>query len=188
VATPWRTRASRTCYDSPWFRLREDEVELPSGETITYTLVDHPGYALVVPLLEDGRVLLERVYRYTVQDVVLECPAGGLDGEPPEIAAARELEEETGWVADALQPLGSFYGSNGISNEVGHFFLATGLRPEGRAQREATEQLELELLPFEQALARALDGRIVDAPSALALVRAGWVTGALHRVLAERPC
>ena len=145
---------------------------LPNGEPITYTLVEHPGYAMVVPLLEDGRVILEQVYRYTLQETLLECPSGGLDGEPPEIAARRELEEETGWVAGALAPLGSFYGSSGISDERFHLFLATELRDTGNVKREATEQIELELLPLEAALQMALRGEITDAPSALALILA----------------
>ena len=71
---------------------------------------------MVVPLIDDGRVILEHVYRYTIQETVLECPSGGLDGDTPERGARRELEEETGWVAGRLAPLGSFYGSNGISD------------------------------------------------------------------------
>jgi ADP-ribose pyrophosphatase len=102
----WKRRASRYLFESRWYRLRQDDVTLPSGEAITYTLVDHPGYAMVVPLHADGRVLLERIYRYTVQETMLECPSGGLDGEAPEVAARRELEEETGWLAGQLAPLG----------------------------------------------------------------------------------
>ncbi len=123
----WKTRSSRNVFESKWFRLRQDQVELPSGEPITYTMIEHPGYAMVVPLFDDGRVLMERVFRYTVQETLLECPSGGLDGDAPEIAAHRELEEETGWLATQLVRLGSFYGSGGISNERGHFFLARGL-------------------------------------------------------------
>jgi ADP-ribose pyrophosphatase len=147
-------------------------VRLPAGEEISYTFVEHHGYAMVVPLLDDGRVLLERVYRYTVQRTLLECPAGGLDGEAPEIAARRELLEETGWAAETLEPLGSFYGSNGISNERFHLFLGRGLFHEGEPTLEATEQIELEFLPYEEARRRALAGEIEDAPSALALLLA----------------
>jgi ADP-ribose pyrophosphatase len=168
----WKRLASRYLFKSRWYNLRQDEVELPSGQPITYTMVEHPGYAMVVPLLDDGRVLLERVYRYTVQDYVLECPSGGLDGEAPEVAARRELEEETGWVAGALSPLGSFYGSDGISDERCHFFLATQLRLTGRMAREATEQMELEYVPLARAVELVLEGALLDAPSALAILLA----------------
>jgi len=168
----WTRRASRYLFESRWFRLRQDEVSLPTGEQITYTMIEHPGYVMVVPLLGDGRVILERVYRYTVQETVLECPSGGLDGDTPEFGARRELEEETGWVADSLAPLGSFYGSNGISDERFHLFLATELSQSGRMNREPTEQIELELIPLRHAVELALSGEVEDAPSALALILA----------------
>lgn len=167
----WKRRASRHLFRSQWFQLRQDEVLLPGGESITYTMVEHPGYAMVVPLRGDG-VVLESVYRYTVQETVLECPSGGLDGDAPEAAARRELEEETGLLADAMTPLGSYYGSNGISDERFHLFLATGLRAEGRMQREPTEQMELVDVPLERAVAMALSGEIADGPSALAILLA----------------
>jgi ADP-ribose pyrophosphatase len=168
----WTRRASRYLFESRWFNLRQDEVALPTGEQVTYTLVEHPGYVMVVPLLDDGRVILERVYRYPVQETVLECPSGGLDGDTPEQAARRELEEETGWVAQTLAPLGSFYGSNGISDERFHLFLATELSPSGTMDREPTEQIELEFAPLQHAVELALSGSVPDAPSALALILA----------------
>jgi lincosamide nucleotidyltransferase len=168
----WRTRSSRQLFRSQWFGLRQDEITLPGGEEITYTVVEHPGYAMVVPLLDDGRVILERVYRHTVKETLLECPSGGLDGDEPEAAARRELREETGFVGEQFSPLGSFYGSDGISDERFHLFLATGLRDTGRVDREPTEQIELELMPLQQAAALARAGGVEDAPSALALILA----------------
>jgi len=170
----WRRRGSRYLFESSWFRLRQDELVLPDGTDITYTMVEHPGYAMVVPLLDDGRVVLERVYRYTVQETLLECPSGGVDpgDATPEDTARRELEEETGFLAGQLTELGAFYGSNGISDEHFHLYLATGLRPGGTVRREATEQMEIELHPFDQAVGLALTGGIKDAPSALALILA----------------
>jgi ADP-ribose pyrophosphatase len=168
----WKRRASRHIFESHWFNLRQDEVSLPTGEEITYTVIETPGYVIVVPLLGDGRVILERVYRYTVQETVLECPSGGLDGDTPELAARRELEEETGWLAGSLTPLGSFFGSNGISNDRFHVFLAEALSESGTINREPTEQIELELMPLERAVELALSGEVQDAPSALALILA----------------
>ena len=81
MASPWKRRATRTLYESRWYNLRQDDLTLPGGEEITYTWVDHPGYAMIVPLLGDGRVVMERVYRHAPGRTLLECPSGGLDGE-----------------------------------------------------------------------------------------------------------
>ena len=164
----WKTLGSRYLYQSRWFSVRQDDVRLDDTD-LTYTFVEHPGYAMVVPLLDDGRVLLEKIYRYSIQDVLLECPSGGLDGEQPEVAARRELREETGWVAERLDPLGSFYASHGISDERFFVYLATELRDTGQVQREVTEDIELAFVPFGEAVAMAGDGRILSAPTCLSI-------------------
>lgn len=168
----WRVRSSRYLFESPWYKLRQDQLTLPSGEQITYTLVEHPGYAMVVPLLDNGCVLMERIYRHTLQAVALECPSGGLDGEAPERAARRELEEETAHRADRMQHLGVFHGSSGISDEHYHLFLATGLRPDGQLAREITEQMELVEVPLEHLRGMVLGGEVADGPSALGILLA----------------
>ena len=168
----WRRRGSRYLFESHWFRLRQDDVTLPDGQDITYTLVDHAGYVVVVPVLDDGRVVMERIYRYTVDRTLLECPSGGLDGEDAETAARRELEEETGYRAGGIERLGRFFGSTGISNESYEVCLATALSDDGGIRREATEQIEVELLPLTDLRARALRGEMEDGPSALALLLA----------------
>jgi ADP-ribose pyrophosphatase len=174
----WRRRSSRYLFESRWFKLRQDELTLPTGEQITYTQIEHDGYVVVVPLLDDGRVVMERVYRWTIQRDLLECPSGGSDGDLPEAAARRELEEETGYRAGELTPLGSFYGSTGISNERFDVFLATRLTADGRMHREPTEQMEIELVPLAELRRRALAGEIEDAPSALAILLASARMGA----------
>ncbi|HVN87622.1 MAG TPA: NUDIX hydrolase [Candidatus Binatia bacterium] len=168
----WKRRASRHLFRSKWFALRQDELTLPNGEDITYTLIEHSGYAMVVPVLADGRVVMERIFRHTLQQTLLECPSGGLDGEAPEIAARRELEEETGYRAGTLAPLGSYYGSSGISTEQFHIFLATDLRSDGVVQREATEQIEIVLIPLAELQQTARRGEMEDGPSALAILLA----------------
>jgi ADP-ribose pyrophosphatase len=169
----WRRRASRYLYRSRWFHVRQDEITLPAGEEITYTWIEHGGFVVIVPLLDDGRVVMERVFRWTLGRTALECPSGGRDGEAPETAARRELEEETGYRAGAVAHLGRFVASSGISNEAYDCFLATGLRPGGRIQRESTEQIELELIPLEVLREMWTRGGIEDGPTALAL-RLAW--------------
>ena len=168
----WRVRSTRHLFESKWYDLRQDELTLPGGQEITYTFVEHPGYAMVVPLLDDGRVLMERIWRHTLQRTTLECPSGGLDGDEPEAAARRELEEETGHRATTWRPLGRFFGSSGISSEQFHLFLATGLTDDGRMDREPTEDMELVRVPFGELRSRVLAGELGDAPSALGLLLA----------------
>jgi ADP-ribose pyrophosphatase len=168
----WRRRSSRYLFESPWFRLRQDELTLPGGEEITYTVVEHGGYVVVVPLLEDGRVVMERVYRHTVERTLLECPSGGCDGDSPAVAARRELEEETGYRAGRIEHLGRFHGSPGISNEAFEVFLATALSADGRISREPTEEIEVVLEPLAELVRRAHAGEIEHAPSALAILLA----------------
>lgn len=165
----WRRRGSRTLYESRWYDVRQDQVSLPGGEEITYTWIDHPGFVVIVPLLDDRRVVMERVYRYTLQRTQLECPSGGLDGEDPERAARRELEEETGYRASRLVHLGRFTTSSGISNEAYDVYLATGLSADGQVDRESTEQIEVELIPLDRLRKLLARGRIEDGPTALAL-------------------
>lgn len=168
----WKKLASRYLFSSQWYNVRQDTVELPSEEQITYTLIEHPGSAMVVAVLDDGRIILEQIYRYTVGKTLLECPSGGIDGEQPRTAAERELEEETGWVADHFEELGTFCASSGISDETLTIFLATGLHDNGTLALEATEHIELVFIPLAEAAALALAGKIEDAPTALALILA----------------
>jgi ADP-ribose pyrophosphatase len=167
-------------FESRWFRVRQDGVALPDGTPITYTMIEHPGFAIVVPMLDDERVVLERLYRYTLQDYSLECPAGGLDGDSPEDAAHRELCEETGYAAGRLLPLGVFNASTGISDERFHVFLATELHDTKKTSREATEQMELVPMALRDAVRLAETGGIRDSASALALILAGRSRGTVR--------
>lgn len=168
----WRRRSFRYLFESPWFRLRQDDLTLPNGEETTYTLIEHDGWVLVLPLLEDGRVVMERVYRHTLERSLLECPSGGRDGQSPADAARRELEEETGYRAARVESLGRFHSSTGISNEWFEVILATGLSADGRIAREATEEIEVVLVPFAELLRQARAGLIEHAPTALAILLA----------------
>jgi ADP-ribose pyrophosphatase len=159
-------------FQSRWYAVRQDALTSPAGKSITYTVVEHPSFVVIVPLLPDGRVVMERIYRYPLQRVNLECPSGGLDGEEPEAAARRELEEETGYRAGRMRWLGKYAASSGISDEEFSIFLAADVSADGVLRREITEDIEIELILLADLRTQVLRGEIADAPSALAILLA----------------
>jgi ADP-ribose pyrophosphatase len=133
-------------------------------------IVRHPGAVVVLPLLEDGRVCLIRNFRISVNQTLIELPAGTLEPhEEPIKNAERELIEETGYRASRLQQLHEFYLSPGILDERMYLFLATGLTA-GETAREAGEEIENLVVPWEAAVRMAVDGRIQDAKSIVGLL------------------
>lgn len=152
------------------FQVERHDVITPKGHAHGYDVVVHPGAAVVLPILDDGHIVLERNYRYTVDAYMLELPAGTLEpDEPPEVCAARELTEETGYVAGHLEPLCSFFSSPGFCTELLHVFVATKLRLE-QTNHEPGEVIELEPLTHDLALAAIRTGRIRDGKTIAALL------------------
>lgn len=146
-------------------------VDLPNGRRVEFDLVRHPGAAAVVPFLDDGRVLLIRQFRFATGGEILEVPAGKLDpGEAPEVCAARELEEETGYRAGRLERLGSIWTTPGFCDEIIHLYAAFDLEP-AEQRLEPDEIIELVPTPLEEAL-DALSGPVVDGKTATALLLA----------------
>jgi ADP-ribose pyrophosphatase len=150
----------------------EDDIELPDGRRFTLAVLQHPGACAVVPVLADGRVVMLRQYRYAVHQTLWEVPAGKLDpGESLEQCAQRELEEETGYRAGRLIPLGSIVTTPGFCDERIHLFLARDLSAGTQALAD-NESLECTLLPFAEALEMAENAEISDAKTAIAILRA----------------
>jgi ADP-ribose pyrophosphatase len=167
----------KTIYEGRVVRLSLDEVRLPNGNVVEIELVGHPGAAAVVPLDEEGRVLLVRQYRHATGGWLVEVPAGKLDGgESPESCARREVEEETGHRPGRLQSLGWIWMTPGFCNERIWLFLATGLTPaEQRLQQD--EVLTVERVDWRRAVEMAAAGEIEDAKSVCALLRAAHLLG-----------
>jgi ADP-ribose pyrophosphatase len=135
-----------------------------------YEIVEHAGGAAVVALDGDGNVLLVRQARPAVGAALLELPAGLVDaGEQPIDCARRELEEETGYTCDHLEPLARFYSSPGFCTELLHVFAASGLR-ECATTPDEEEELELVRMPLEQAIDLVLNGEISDAKTITGLL------------------
>ncbi|MET0202862.1 MAG: NUDIX hydrolase [Casimicrobiaceae bacterium] len=125
--------ASEVGFKGRMLEVRNDRVKLPNGRTGTREFVVHPGAALVVPVLDDGRLVLERQFRYPVRRVMLEFPAGKLDdGESTLACGKRELEEEAGYTATTWKKLGIIHPQIGYSTEFIEMYEATGLTHVGQ--------------------------------------------------------
>ncbi|HXZ52979.1 MAG TPA: NUDIX hydrolase [Burkholderiales bacterium] len=153
-------------------RVRRDQVRLPDGSDSVREYVRHPGAVVMVALFDDGRVLLERQFRYPHGRDFIELPAGKLEpGEPHLETARRELLEETGYVASDWRRLGVVHPSVGYTDEAIELFLAKGLTKR-EAKLDDGEFLEVLEVPFAEAIAMVRDGRITDAKSVAGLL---WV-------------
>ena len=134
-------------------------------------IVRHPGAVVIIPLLENDHVCLIHNFRPAIGTKLIELPAGTREpAEPPEVTAARELQEETGYTAETLEHLGDFYPSPGIMDERMHLYVAQGLT-EGTPAREVTEEIENLVMPWREAMAMVHDGRIEDAKTLVGLLR-----------------
>jgi ADP-ribose pyrophosphatase len=150
--------------------LRLKYLPQPDGTSRLREIVEHVPGAAVVAIDADGQVLLVRQPRPAVEMHLLELPAGLVDpGEQPIDTARRELEEETGYTAEHLEPLLSFYTSPGFCTEVIHIFVATSLQA-GAAHPDDGEDIELVRVPLAQAIDQVLDGDISDAKTVTGLL------------------
>ena len=142
----------------------------PSREILTREWVRHPGAVAIVPIFDDGRVCLIENHRHAVGQTLIELPAGTREpNEDPLETARRELTEETGCTATRFDLLYEFYMSPGILCERMSLYRATGLT-EGAPARESGEQIENLIVPWQEALAMASDGRIQDAKSLVGIL------------------
>ena len=161
---------SRQVFVGTLLRVRRDTIRLPDGNPASREFVEHPGAALVVPVLPDGRLVLERQFRYPVGRVILEFPAGKIDaGEAPLATAQRELIEEVGYAAATWRSLGTIHPQVGHSNERIAIFEATDLTHVG-AQLDEGEFLDVILMTPAQLLDAVDAGAVTDAKTLAALL------------------
>lgn len=153
-----------------------DTVRLPDGGSATREYVLHPGAVAVVPLLDDGRIVLERQYRHATRQVMIEIPAGKLDaGEAPLVCGQRELLEETGYVAREWAYAFTTYPTVAYSDEAIEVWFARGLSHQG-AKLDQGEFLEVFTATPEEFLRWCREGRIVDSKT---LAAAAWIQNVL---------
>ena len=164
-----------TVLDAGFLRVDRVDVRAPDGELLERHVVRHPGAVVVVPVDEDGNVVMVRQYRAALNDTLLEVPAGkrDVDGEAPDATARRELEEEIGCVAGELHRLCEFYNSPGFCDEYTYLFLATDLRVTARAAVSAEEAaMEIVRVPLTAVDDLIASGQLADAKSIIGVLTA----------------
>jgi ADP-ribose pyrophosphatase len=164
-----RVLSHRRPYAGKVLSLDVDEIEEPGGVRATREVVRHPGSVVILAVDDQDRLVLVKQYRYPVDDVIWEIPAGRQDpGESPEEGARRELEEEVGATASRIEHLMTFYATPGYCDEVMHLFRAAGLR-QGAARPDEDEHIEARWVSLDEARAMAARGEVKDAKTLLAL-------------------
>jgi ADP-ribose pyrophosphatase len=161
--------SSELVYRGRAVSIRKVAVEMPTGRRSSRVIIEHPGSVAVVPLLDDGRLVLIRQFRLAAGGVIWEIPAGHIErGEDPEACARRELEEETGYRAGSVERLFEAYTSPGSSTELMRFFLATGLE-KSEQRTEEDEIIGVEPVNVEEAVRMIASNEIRDAKSIAAI-------------------
>lgn len=170
---------SRRVFEGKMINVRVDRVRLPDGKESTREVVDHPGAVVIVPVLGE-KILFVEQYRYPIEQVLLELPAGKLDpGESPEECAKRELEEETGYKAKKLSYLGKIFTTPGFTTEVIHIFAAEDL--EKTAQNtDPDEFIDVKEVSIEEALSLLKNAEIEDSKTICALTQFFFAKGVIR--------
>ena len=164
------TLQSELVYRGAFLDVRRDEVRLPDGGTAHREYIVHPGAVMVVPLLDDGRLVVERQWRYPLARAMLEFPAGKLEaGEPPLACAVRELAEETGYRAAEWARAGILHNAIAYSNEGIEVWFARGLTP-GERQLDAGEFLDVSTASLDELDALARSGELTDAKTLIGML------------------
>lgn len=167
---------SQEIYDGVIVHLYKDTVQLPNGNPATREVIRHIGAVAVVPVTDDGNVIVERQFRYPLNEVITEIPAGKLDSAAEDrlSAAQRELREETGYTADNWQELGDFHPTPAYCDENITLYLATGLHL-GQRELDEDEFLNVVAVPLEELVADIMAGRITDGKTQTAILKAYYL-------------
>ena len=172
---PFELIKSETLLQGRAFKVRRDYLKTPTGDETRLEIIEHGGSVVVVPIDDDGNLLLVRQYRHAAQQDLLELPAGTRDKEEPfEECAAREIREETGMEAGKLKKVGNFYLAPGYSTEFMAVFLATELK-HNPLQADFDEFLQVEKIPVRKAIELFQSDEMLDAKSL-----AAWLLARPH--------
>ena len=170
---------SKQIFDGYVIKLFVDDIELPNGQKSFREVVRHPGAVCVIPVTDDEEVIMVKQFRYPFARVLLEIPAGKLEpNEDPLDAAKRELEEESGVVADRIDFMGELYTTVAFTDEKIYTYMATGLTFKD-AHPDADEFVEVERVPLKTLVDMVMAGDIRDSKTQVAILKA-------EKIMAER--
>ena len=170
--------SSQEIFDGFILHVKKDTVTLPDGSPAFREIIRHVGAVCVIPLTENGEAVVERQYRYPIDQVITEIPAGKLDSreEDPLSAAKRELREETGYTADEWTFLGDFYGAPAYSDERIRMYMARKLHA-GERHLDSDEFLDVCTVPLSELVGEVMGCRITDAKTQTAVLKAARLLG-----------
>lgn len=169
---------SQEIYDGVILHVFKDTVSLPNGNPATREVIRHVGAVGVIPITDDGNVIIERQFRYPLNRIVTEIPAGKLDSfsEDRLSAAKRELEEETGYTAKEWIPMGDYYPTPAYCDERITLYIARGLE-HGQRHLDEDEFLNFEAVPLSELVEAVMGGRITDGKTQVAVLKAARIFG-----------
>ena len=169
---------SEDIFDGVILHVKRDTVALPNGNPSVREVIRHIGAVCVIPVTDQGEVIVERQYRYPLDQVILEIPAGKLDAPDEDRLSAiqRELREETGYAADRWTVLGDFYPAPAYSDEHITMYMAQGLR-KGTQALDEDEFLDVYTVPLADLVKDVMDGVITDAKTQVCILKAARILG-----------
>ena len=171
----WKTIDSEEVFDTPWMSIYHNQFELPNGKRGNYFFMHTKGSSMIIPVMDDGKILLVKQFRYLMDKALLEIPCGGIkEGQTDSEAARSELKEETGFDCKRLKKIGKFVPYNGLSDEYCTVFIARSLF---KAQSNPDETEQIEVVSHTPAEIETMidKGKIIDG-----MTIAGWTIGKRH--------